>query len=99
METYEVLNPWADADPIPLKGISARLTDLAGKKVGFLRNSKRAARPVFTVLEEKLKARFPTLELSTFVFLPNDDITETGELARFEEWLKEVDAVIFAYGD
>ena len=30
---YEVLNPWAEADPIPLEGISARLNELAGKKI------------------------------------------------------------------
>ena len=99
METYEVLSPWADADAVPVKGIAQRLDNLAGKKIGFLRNSKRAARPIFTVLEQKLKEKFPTIQLSTFVFLPNDDIAATEELVRYESWLEEVDAVIFAYGD
>ena len=96
---YEVLSPWADADPLPLKGISARPTDLAGKRIGFLRNSKRAARPTLAVLEEKLKARFPSLEFSTFVFLPNDELGASKDIPSYEQWLKSVDAVIFAYGD
>jgi hypothetical protein len=97
--TYEVLSPWADADPVPLKGISPRLPDLAGKRIGFFRNSKRAARPTLAVLEEKLKTRFPSLEFSTFVFLPNNEIGINKDLTRYEEWLKSVDAVVLAYGD
>jgi hypothetical protein len=96
---YEVLSPWAEADPLPLKGISARLPDLAGKKIGTFRNSKRAARPALVVLEEKMKAKFPGLEFVPFVFLPNDEIAVTKDLARYEQFLKGVDAVIFAYGD
>ena len=97
---YEVLSPWAEADPIPLRGISPRLTDLTGKTAGLFRNSKRAAKPTLTLVEEKLKARYPTLEFSPYAFMPNAGVTETEEwTARFEEWLKEVDAVILSYGD
>jgi hypothetical protein len=35
---YEVLGPWAEADPIPSRGINPRITDLAGKKIGLYRN-------------------------------------------------------------
>jgi hypothetical protein len=96
---FEVLSPWAEAYPVPSRSIADRIKDLAGKKVGFLRNSKRAARPILAVLEDKLKARFPSLEISHFVFLPNDDIAATRDLPKFEQWLKEVDAVMLAYGD
>jgi hypothetical protein len=96
---FEVLSPWAEADPVPSRGIATRIKDLEGKKVGFLRNSKRAARPTLTVLEDKLKARFPSLEISHFVFLPNDDVAATEDLPKFEQWLKEIDAVVLAYGD
>ena len=96
---YEVLNPWAIADPVPQKGLAQRLTDLNGRKIGLFRNSKRAAHPIFSVLEEKLKDKYPSLQTSTFVFLPNDEIEATDDLTRYEEWLKEIDAVIFAYGD
>jgi len=38
---FEVLSPWADVDPIPLRGISPRLSSLAGKKIGIFVNPKR----------------------------------------------------------
>jgi hypothetical protein len=97
---YEVLSPWADVDPIPLRGIAPRVTDLAGKKVGLFRNSKRAAKPSLAIVEEKLKARFPSCEISSYAFMPNAGITETEEwTTKYEDWLKEVDAVILSYGD
>ncbi len=96
---YEVLSPWAEADPIPQMGLAPRINDLNGKKLGFLRNSKRAARPTLEILEGKLKIRFPSLQISHFTFLPNNEIEVTPDLSRFETWLQEVDAVILAYGD
>lgn len=32
---YEVLSPWADVDPIPLKGNSPWVTDLKSKTIGL----------------------------------------------------------------
>jgi hypothetical protein len=96
---YEVLSPWAEADPVPAKGLAERVNDLSGKTIGFFRNSKRAARPIFANLEGKLKKQFPSLSTKEFVFLPNDDVLATDEVARFDEWLKGVDAVVLAYGD
>lgn len=97
---YEVLSPWAEADPISFRGISARVTDLAGKKIGLLRNSKRAAQPTLQVVEERLKQRFPTAGFSWFSNLkPNETVIEQGRKDEFEDWLKGVDAVIAAYGD
>lgn len=97
---YEVLNPWADIDPVPLRSISPRLSDLAGKRIGMFRNSKRVAPLVLTAVEQKLKVRFPTITFVPFAFMPNAGVTETPEWTkRFEEWLEGVDAVILSYGD
>jgi hypothetical protein len=97
---YEVLGPWAEADPVPARGLAERVNDLSGKTIGFFRNSKRAARPILANLEEKLVKRYPSLNISHFTFLPNDDVEATPDLlAKFEEWLKGVDAVVLAYGD
>jgi hypothetical protein len=97
---YEVLGPWAEADPVPAKGLAERVNDLGGKTIGFFRNSKRASRPILANLEAKLKQRYPSLNVSYFTFLPNDDVEATsGLLVKFEEWLKGVDAVVLAYGD
>ncbi len=96
---YEVLSPWAEADPVPARSLAERVDDLEGKTIGFFRNSKRAARPIFANLEQRLKKQFASIAFSEFVFLPNDDVLATDETARFEEWLKGVDAVVLAYGD
>ena len=96
---YKVLSPWAEVDPMPLKGIVSRPTDLAGKKIGYFWNSKRAAKPMLSVIEEKLKTRFPGCESSYFPFMPNEGIADTEYLPKFEDWLKGVDAVILSYGD
>ena len=97
---YEVLSPWAEADPIPLKGLAARLTNLAGKKIGLLRNGKRAAEPILTVTEKRLRERYPTTEFVWFrgrTFSVSE--LEKDRLKEFEDWIKSVDAVIAAVGD
>jgi hypothetical protein len=96
---YEVLSPWAEIDPVPLAGISPRLRDLAGKKIGLFYNNKGAASPIQDVVEKRLKERYPDLELSRFMRLPNLSMAETEDNNKFEEWVKGVDAVILAVAD
>jgi hypothetical protein len=99
---YEVLSPWAEADPRPIKGLTVpRLINLAGKKIGLLCNTKRAALPISTVVERKLKERYPTCKISRYTTLNAVGPAEidTENKAKFEEWLKGVDAVITAVGD
>ena len=97
---YEVLSPWAEVDPIPLRGISPRLDSLSGKKIGLFANFKRAARPIQAEVERRLKERFPDIKTSLFdSSLPNVDETETANKEKFTAWAKEMDAVIAAVGD
>jgi hypothetical protein len=97
---FESLSPWAEADPIPFRGLSSRLETLAGKKIGLFRNGKRATVPIMHVVERRLKERFPTVEFTEFAFtIPNETIIERDDKERFEDWLKGVDAVIAAFGD
>jgi hypothetical protein len=97
---YEVLSPWAEADPVPWRGINPRLTDLAGRKIGLLRNSKRAAEPSLQVVADRLKKRYPTIEFSWFANLRPNEMSVAQDIKDdFEKWLKEVDAVIASYGD
>ena len=98
--TYEVLSPWAEVDPVPLRGITARTTDLAGKRIGLFHMWKRASKPILTVLERKLKEKYPTAEFSWY----EESVMNTPEIdsdykTQFEEWLKGVDTVVFTYGD
>ena len=97
---YEVLSPWAEADPKPIRGIAPRLTDLEGKKIGLLCNIKRAAPPILTVAEKELKKRFPTAEVSWYRMQSMSvSELEPQNKAKFEEWIKGVDAVVTAVGD
>jgi hypothetical protein len=97
---YKVLSPWADADPVPLRGISPRVPDLAGKKIGLFYNIKRAAQPIITVVEKNLKAKFPTAEISYYPSKLMDVLeVDSPQKANFERWVKGVDAVVGAVGD
>ncbi len=96
---YEVLNPWAEADPRPLSGISDRVADLAGKNIGLFINYKRAAPLIQQAVRQHLLLRFPSVQFSEFLFRQNFDISETPEMKRLEDWLKGVDTVIAAVGD
>ncbi len=98
--SYEVFSPWAEADPIPLKGLSPRLDDLAGKKIGLLCNNKRAAPIILNVTERILKERYPTAEISRF----NSRTFSVSSLERdrkdeLDNWIDNVDAVILSVGD
>jgi hypothetical protein len=99
-EVYEVLSPWAEADPVPLKGLSPRLDKLDHKKIGLLCNSKRAAPLILDATEKLLKQRFPGAVTSRF-FARSFSVSslEKDREGEFNDWLKGVDAVIAAVGD
>jgi hypothetical protein len=96
---YEVLTPWAEADQKALKGLAPRISELAGKRIGFLCNSKRAAHPVTIAIAEKLKERFPTYEPSWYFFTKVSIPEVETNKEKFEKWLEGLDAVIAAVGD
>jgi hypothetical protein len=97
---FEVLSPWADVDPIPLRGISPRVQSLAGKKIGLFVNSKRAAMPIAESIDKRLKAMYP--DIQTIVFHstePNVNEIETKNKEKFTAWVRGIDAVIAVVGD
>ena len=97
---FEALSPWADSDPIPVRGISPRLDSLAGKKVGLFVNSKRAAMPIAKSVDKRLKEMYP--DIQTIIFHstePNVNEIETKNKEKFTAWVKGVDAVIAVVGD
>jgi hypothetical protein len=97
---YEVLGPWAEADPIALHGLAPRLVKLEGKKIGLLCNSKRAAPLILDVTERLLKQRFPTAVTSRFLARSfSVSSLEKDREDEFNDWLKGVDAVIASVGD
>ena len=97
---YQVLSPWAEADPVPLKGISPRLTSLEGKKIGVFQNFKQASKQMAATIEEKLKGKYPGLETSLFDSTDqNVTVIETDKKPEFEEWAKGIDAAILLVGN
>ena len=97
---FEVLSPWADVDPIPLRGISPRIPTLAGKKIGLFVNPKRAAMPIAESIDKRLKSMYP--DIQTIVFHSteaNVNEIETKNKERFTAWAKGLDAAIAVVGD
>jgi hypothetical protein len=98
--SYEVLSPWAEADPIPLHGLAPRLEKLDGKKIGLLCNNKRAAPIMLDATERLIKENFPTASITKF-FANSFSVSslEKNREGEFNDWLKGLDAVIAAVGD
>ena len=97
---YEVLSPWGEADPKPLKGISPRLDNLSGKKIGLFANYKRAALPIAKSFQTRLQVMYPDSDISIY-HSPEWNVTEieTEDRDKFMQWVKENDAVILLVGD
>jgi hypothetical protein len=98
---FQVLSPWADIDPLPLKGIAPRLTNLSGKTIGLFALSKRASRPIVLSVGKILKERFPGLKTVLYDSYTSFTVMqiETENKQKFEDWVKGVDAVVAAVGD
>ncbi len=100
MNSFEVLSPWAEADPILRRGINERISDLSGKKIGLLVNSKRTAEPTLKVVEDRLKKKYPDTEFSWFYNIKANELAiASNKKEDFEKWLDDVDMVISSYGD
>ena len=97
---FEVLSPWADVDPIPLRGISPRISSLAGKKIGLFVNPKRAAMPIAQTIDRRLKTMYPDIQTIIFHSVgANVNEIETKNKETFTAWAKGLDAAIAVVGD
>lgn len=99
MSTYECLSPWGEVDPVPLEGINERLPDLNGRRIGLFHNGKVAAAPMLDAVEAELRGRFEGVTFARFGRRENLEVAETPARERYEEWVREVDAVVLAVGD
>jgi hypothetical protein len=97
---FVVLSPWADVDPIPLRGITPRIPTLAGKKIGLFVNPKRAAMPIAESIDKRLKTMYPDIQTIMFHSTEaNVNEIETKNKEKFTAWAKGLDAVIAVVGD
>jgi hypothetical protein len=99
-EPFEVLNPWAETDPVPLKGLTARLTEVDGMTIGLHADNKPAAVPILQVVEKRLKELYPTAKITWFYSRLINDVHDNEETrGRYIDWIKGTDAVVCAIGD
>jgi hypothetical protein len=97
---FEVLSPWAEVDPIPLKGISPRIENLSGKKIGLFVNPKRAALPIAESIDSRLKTMYPDVQTIMYrSYGANVNEIETENREKFTAWVKGIDAAIAVVGD
>ncbi len=96
---YEVLNPWAEASPRSLTGITPRVDGLSSKRIGLFINYKRAAPLILHEVQRRMTQRYPSATFSEFFFRQNFDVSQTAEMPNLQNWLKGVDTVIAAVGD
>ena len=97
---FEVLSPWADVDPIPLRGISPRIDTLSGKKIGLFVNPKRAALPIAESIDKRLKTMYPDIQTIMYrSYGANVNEIETENKEKFTAWAKGLDAAIAVVGD
>ncbi len=98
---YEVLNPWADADPVAPRGILPRVADLNSKTIGLFSHFKASGLPILQEVERQLKKKFPKAK---FIHLhyPGYKTEIAGDpeyKTAFEEWVGSIDIAVTGYGD
>lgn len=97
---YQVLSPWAEADPIALRGISPRLQDLGGKTIGLYSNRKRAAQLALEAFERELLEKMPAAKTSWYKCTGyNTPEMLTHGKDQFAQWVGSVDAVVLSAAD
>lgn len=89
----ELLNPRGETEPIKFFTPAPRVTDLAGKKVGLYSNGKAGMDNFYTVFEELLKKKYPTV--TTTLLSGAFEITDQ----EANSWAPEVDTFVYAVGD
>ncbi|MEE8418706.1 MAG: hypothetical protein V3S02_01180 [Dehalococcoidales bacterium] len=89
----DVLNPRGVIEPLPTYAPNKRITDLAGKVVGFYSNEKDGMENFYTVFSELLKKKYPTARTT---FLAGD---YTINDKNAQEWVPQLDAFVYGVGD
>lgn len=91
--TLEVMNPRADIASPPFFPITARVPELAGKRIGIYWIGKAGGDNFFDGLEQLLNEKYPTAK--TIRYKGPFDLGEK----RAAEIAKEVDTIIYGVGD
>jgi len=92
----EVLNPRGEIPPVQPTGLTHRLKDLSGKKIGLIDNGKVGASYFLDAVEEELKKRLPGVVVLRFT---KPGRTTAASPQFYPEVAKKLDAFIYATGD
>jgi hypothetical protein len=98
---FEVLSPWAEADPVAVRGLVPRVADLNGKTIGLFSFFKAHAPFIMREVEKKLKERFPTAKFShyQYPYHVKEVIDDPKFKESFQNWVKGVDTAVTGQGD
>jgi hypothetical protein len=88
-----VLNPRGVVEAKSAAAPNPRLKDLAGKRVGLYNNGKPGLDNFYTVFEELLKKKYPTVTVKNLT--GSFEITDTDA----KNWAPQIDTFIYAVGD
>src|SRR3972149_641424 len=91
--SLEVLNPRGMTEEKPAFSPSPRVKELAGKTVGLYSNGKPGMDNFYAVMDELLKAKYPSIKI---VNMTNGFEIRDKEAAEFS---KQVDTFVYAVGD
>ncbi len=95
--TLEVMDPRGEIPPPPTVGISARVSNLAGKKIVLVDNGKFGADNFLNVIAQILKQKYPD---ATIVMDPKPSAQTITNLPKWYPTVKQQgDLFIFGVGD
>jgi hypothetical protein len=95
--TLEVMDPRGEIPPPPTIGITARVPDLAGKKIVLVDNGKFGADNFLDVIAQILKQKYPS---ATILMYPKPSAQTITDLPKWYPTVKQRgDLFIFGVGD
>lgn len=95
--TLELLNPMGVIEPPATLGLSARVSDLDGKKIALMHNNKPGATNLYDALEKLFKEKYPNVTIIRQY--QTDPVLPPKDPEIYKKAAAECQAFVFAMGD